>query len=88
MNSGGNNNNSVVASNAVISNLYGNSLNAGGNKQASFSSFYQNMGNAYDKVTSIQPVYVKDPCFRTNFNGIKRPGAQTGNDSMNILFGK
>jgi TANFOR domain-containing protein len=88
MNSGGNNNNSVVASNAVISNLYGNSLNAGGNKQASFSSFYQNMGNAYDKVASIQPVYVKDPCFRTNFNGIKRPGAQTGNDSMNILFGK
>ena len=88
MNSGGNNNNSVVASNAVISNLYGSSLNAGGNKQATFSSFYQNMGNAYDKVTSIQPVYVKDPCFRTNFNGIKRPGAQTGNDSMNILFGK
>jgi hypothetical protein len=88
MNSGGNSNNSVVASNAVISNLYGSSLNAGGNKQVSFGTFYQNMGNAYDKVANIQPVYVKDPCFSTNFNGLKRPGAQTGNDSMNILFGK
>jgi len=88
MNSGGNTNNSVVSSNTLISNLYGGSLNAGGNKQVPFSSFYQNMGNAYDKVANIQPVYVKDPCFRTNFNGIKRPGAQTGNDSMNILFGK
>jgi TANFOR domain-containing protein len=88
MNSGGNTNNAVVSSNALISNLYGSSLNAGGNKQVPFSSFYQNMGNAYDKVSSIQPIYVKDPCFRTNFNGLKRPGAQTGNDSVNLLFGK
>ena len=88
MNSGGNNNSSVVASNAVISNIYGSSLNSGGNKQVSFSSFYQNMGNAYDKVSGIQPVYIKDPCFRTNFNGVKRPGAQTGNDSVILLLGK
>jgi hypothetical protein len=88
MNGGGNNNNSIVSSNTVLSTLYGSSLNAGGSKQVSFSTFYQNMGNAYDKVVSIQPVYVKDPCFKTNFNGVKRPGAQSGNESMNISFGK
>jgi hypothetical protein len=88
MNGGANNNSSLVSSNTVISNLYGSSLNAGGSKQVSFSTFYQNMGNAYDKVVSIQPLYVKDPCFKTNFNGVKRPGAQSGNDSMNISFGK
>ncbi len=88
MNGGGSNNFNVVSTNEVISNLYGSSLNAGGTKQVSFNAFYQNMGNTFDKVVSIQPVYVKDPCFKTNFNGIKRPGAQTGNDSMNILFGK
>jgi len=87
MNGNGNSNNSVVASNSVISNLYGGSLNAGV-KQASFSTFYQNMGNAYDKVVNIQPVYVKDPCFKTNFNGLKRPGAQNGNESVNISFGQ
>ena len=88
MNGGGNNNYNVVSTNKVISSIYGSSLNAGGNKQASFSTFYQNMGNAYDKVVTLQPVYVKDPCFKTNFNGKKRPGAQLANDSMNILFGK
>jgi len=88
MNGNGNSNNSVVSTNAVISNLYGSSLNAGGSKKVSFNTFYQNMGNTYDKVVNIQPVYVKDPCFKTNFNGLKRPGAQSGNDSMNISFGK
>jgi len=88
MNSNGNNNYNVVSANNVISGIYGSSLTSVSNKQASFSTFYQNMGNAYDKVVSIQPVYIKDPCFKTNFNGLKRPGAQLGNDSMNISFGQ
>ena len=44
MNGNGNNNNSVVSSNAVISNLYGSSLNAGGNKQVSFQYFLPEHG--------------------------------------------
>ncbi len=88
MNGGGNNNNNIVSANQVISNVYGSSLNAGGSKNVSFSTFYQNMGNAYDKVTNLQPAYMKDPCFKTNFNGLKRPGAQTGNESMSISFGQ
>jgi hypothetical protein len=81
MNGGGDSNYNQVSANQVISSVYSSSLHAGGSTVA-FNTFYQNMGNAYDMVTSIQPVYLKDPCFKTNFNGLKRQGAQVGNESV------
>lgn len=88
MNGGGGNNYNVVSNNQVISSVYGSSLHAGGNQQVSFSTFYQNMGNAFDQIENQQMVFVTDPCFKTNFKGLKRQGAVSSNPSVTISLGQ